>query len=194
MYFLMDGMCSGGGRQTAGLSSRSFSSFFPWAFLWTCWLWSPASLTEKWKFRLAHAEVIILGRSFALSLTVSGQWLASQDSCLRLTRVLSPRHWVCIDRDGDINYVIQIPRLAQMMSFLSFSLLSFPHTALLTPQSQMLCFVSHWVSSSDCLNGCDVFSLILVGSFRNQKEPIWWMLVMGIVEIGLNSLLLWCLR
>lgn len=40
-----------------------------------------------------NAEVIILGRSFALSLTVSRQLLASQDSCLRLTRVLSPRHW-----------------------------------------------------------------------------------------------------
>lgn len=62
-----------------------------------------------------NAEMIILGRSFALSPTVSGPPLASQDSGLRLTRVLSPRHWVArSNRDGNIHYVIQILRLAQV--------------------------------------------------------------------------------
>lgn len=60
------------------------------------------------------AEVIILGRSFALSLAAPRQRLTSQDSCLKLIRALSPRRWPYSDRDRVINYVIQIPRLTQM--------------------------------------------------------------------------------
>lgn len=114
----MDGMCSGGGRQTARLSSLLFSPpSFPEHFCELVGFEAP-HLLQRNESSGWHddddAEVIILGRSFALSLAVPGQQLASQDSCLKLTRVLSPRHWAYSNRDRDINYVIQIPRLTQM--------------------------------------------------------------------------------
>lgn len=65
-------------------------------------------------------EVIILGRSFALSLAAPRQRLSSQDSCLKLARVLSPRRWPYSDRDRVTNYVIQIPRLTQVRTIRLF--------------------------------------------------------------------------
>lgn len=73
----------------------------------------------------------------------------------------------------------------------------FPHPAPLTPQFQMLqvfFFFFKLLSSSDGLNGYDVFSLISVDSFKYQKEPSLMDVGGGHHRIGLDSLLLWCLR
>lgn len=110
----MDGMCSGGGQAFFLLFSPPP---FPEHFCELVVFEAPHLLQRNessgWHDDDDDAEVIILGRSFALSLAVPGQQLASQDSRLKLTRVLSPRHWAYSNRDRGINYVIQIPRLTQ---------------------------------------------------------------------------------
>lgn len=162
----MDGMCSGGGRQKARLSSPPFPERF-YEFLGFD---APHLLQRNQSLGWHGTEVIILGRAFALLLVVPRQRLASQN-CLWLTRLPSPLHWAHRDGDRDTNYVLRTPRLTQMRparsfvpdpsrdmfysnpSPMQFKVAAFflhllSHPAPLVPPLQNLCFVNHGVDLS----------------------------------------------
>lgn len=77
----MDGMCSGGGRQKARLSSRSLSPF-PEHFCEFVGFDAPHLLQRNQSSGWHNAEMIILGRTFALLLIESRQRLASLSELL----------------------------------------------------------------------------------------------------------------